>query len=165
MVVSGDSYIAFFYTGKQLKDVELFCCDPNDNISCVLGIDTTFKLCNMWITDTSYRNKQLLSSRTRKNRVHLGPVMMHFTKYEETFRRFCVELISANPQLINLEKVGVNMEAAIFNGFQSVILKLLQVYCARHLQQRDEKAIDSCHQKSSITHQQGVIQEGNNMGY
>ena len=42
------------------------------------------------------------------------------------------------------------MEAAIFNGFQSVISKLLQLYCARYLQQRDEKAIDSCHQKSSI---------------
>ena len=42
------------------------------------------------------------------------------------------------------------MEAAIFNGFQSVISKLLQLYCARHLQQRGEKAIDSCHQKSSI---------------
>ena len=150
VVVSGDSYLAFLYTEKQLKDIELFCCDPNDNKSCVLGIDTTFKLCNMWITDTSYRNKLLLSSRTRKNPVHLGPVMMHFTKDEGTFRRFSVELISANPQLINLKKVGVDMEAAIFNGFQSVISKLLQLYCARHLRQRDEKAIDSCHQKSSI---------------
>ena len=76
--------------------------------------------------------------------------MMHFTKDEGTFRKFCVELISANPHLINLKKVGVDMEAAIFNGFQSVISKLLQLYCARYLQQRDEKAIDSCHQKSSI---------------
>ena len=75
---------------------------------------------------------------------------MHFTKDEGTFRKFCVELISANPHLINLKKVGVDMEAAIFNGFQSVISKLLQLYCARHLRQRDEKAIDSCHQKSSI---------------
>ena len=150
MVVSGDSYIAFLYTDKQLKDIELFCCDPNDNRSCVLGIDTPFKLCNMWITDTPYRNKRLLSSRARKNPVHLNPAMTHFAKNEGTFRRFCVELISANPQLINLKKAGVDMEAAIFNGFQSVITKLSQLYCARHLQQRDEKAIDSCHQKSSI---------------
>ena len=53
VVVSGDSYIAFLYIDKQLKDIELFFCDPNDKNSCVLGIDTTFKLCNMWITDTS----------------------------------------------------------------------------------------------------------------
>ena len=127
VVVSGDTYIAFLYTEKQLKNIELFCCDPSDNNSCVLGLDTTFKLCNMWITDTSYRIKRLLSSRARENPMHLGPVTMHFTKYEETFRRFCVELISANPQLISLKKLGVDMEAAIFNGFQGGIWKLLQL--------------------------------------
>ena len=61
----------------------------------------------------------------------------------------CVEMISANLQQINLKKVGVDMEAAIFNGFQSVVCKLLQLYCARYLQQRDEKVIDCCHQKGS----------------
>ena len=105
VVVSGDSYIAFLYTDKQLKDIELFCWHPNDNNSCVLGIDTTFTLYNMWITETSYLNKQL-SSRTRKNPAYLGPVMTHFTKDERTFRRFCLELISANLQQINLKKVG-----------------------------------------------------------
>ena len=69
--------------------------------------------------------------------------MMHFTKDEETFRRFCVELISADLQLINLKKVWVDMEVAIINGFHRVIYKLLQLYCAQHLQQKDEKAIDS----------------------
>ena len=75
--------------------------------------------------------------------MNLGAVMMHFTKDEETFRRFCVELISADLQLINLKKVWVDMEVAIINGFHSVIYKLLQLYCAQHLQQKDEKAIDS----------------------
>ena len=55
--------------------------------------------------------------------------MMHFIKNEDTFRRFCVELISAYHQLMNLKKVEVDMEAAIFNGFQSVICKSLQLYC------------------------------------
>ena len=105
----------------------------------------------MWITDTSYRNKLHLSSRTRKNPVHLVSVMMHFTKDKGTFRRFCVELISADPQLINLKKVEVDMEAAVFSEFQSVICQLLQLYCTQHLQQRDEKAIDSCHQKLHYT--------------
>ena len=134
VVFSGDSYIAFLYTDKQLKDIELFCCDPNDGNSCVLGIDTTFKLCNMWITGTSYCNNRLLNSRRRKDPVHLGPVMTHFTNDEGTFRRFCVGLILANSQLINLKKVGVDEEAAVFNGLQNVICKLLQLYCAQHLQ-------------------------------
>ena len=97
----------------------------------------------MWITETSYRNKSLLSSRSRKNPVHLSPVMMLLTKDEETFRRFGVELTSTNSQLIKLKKVGLNMELVIFNRFQSVIYKLLQLYCTRHLQQGDEKAVNS----------------------
>ena len=42
-----------------------------------------------------------------------------------------------------MTKVGVDIDVAIFNGFQSIIKKLLQLYCARHLQQRDEKAVSS----------------------
>ena len=70
----------------------------------------------MWIPDTSYRNKQLLS-RARKNPVHLCPVIMQFTNDEETFRSFCVEMISANPQLINLKKVAEDIKAKIFSRF------------------------------------------------
>ena len=42
LIRSGDSYLAFLYTDKQLQDIEQFCCGDND-VS-VLGIDTTFKL-------------------------------------------------------------------------------------------------------------------------
>ena len=114
VVVYGDSYLVFLYTDKQLEDIEQFCCSDND-VS-VLGIDTTFKLCDTWVTDTSYRNKRVLSTRSKKHPVHLGPVMLHFTKNEETFRRFCAELLSANPQLNGLTKIGVDMESAIFNA-------------------------------------------------
>ena len=31
------------------------------------------------------------------NKVNLGPTMLHFTKDEGVFRRFCLEIISANP--------------------------------------------------------------------
>ena len=102
----------------------------NDNNSMCLG---HFKLCNMWISDTSYYKKRLLSSRTWKNPVHLGPVKMHFTKDEEIFRRFCVGLISSNPQLINLKKVRVDIDVEVFNGFQSVICRLLQLCYTQHL--------------------------------
>ena len=147
VLVSDDHYIAFIYTPKQLKDIELFCCNLNDNDACVLGVDTTFNLCDLWVTDTSYRNKRLISTKSRANPVYLGPVMLHFTKDEEAFRRFCLEMISVNPAISNLRKIGVDMEAAIFNGFKSVLTGLFQLYCVRHLQQRDEKAVDKCHEK------------------
>ena len=151
VVVWGDTYLAFVYSDKMLRDIELFCCNEYDNEACVLGIDTTFGLCDMWVTDTSYRNKRLLSARSRSNPVHLGPVMFHISKDDETFRRFCMELIASNPNLINLRKVGVDMEAAIYSGFRSVIPKLLELYCVKHLQDRDKIAIDKLHNKTTLS--------------
>lgn len=39
---------------------------------------------------------------------------------------------------------------AIWKIFLNVIYRLLQLQCAWHLQQRHEKVIDGCHQKSSV---------------
>ena len=147
VLVSQDNYVAFIYTYKQLRDIELFCCDPDDNNACVLGIDTTFKLCDMWITDTSYRNKRLVSLRYKDHPVYLGPLMLHFTKDEETFRRFLLEMLGANPGLLNLHTIGTDMESAIFNGFHSILIKLFLLLCVRHLQERDEKAIEKLQSK------------------
>ena len=132
VLVYDDCYVAFLYSDKQLKDIELFCCK---DVECsIFGIDTTFKLCDMWLTDTSLRNHRLLSTRNGKHPVLLGPCMLHFRKTEESFRRFCGELLSANPSLENLKKVGTDMESAIYGGFKSLLPKLLQLLCVRHLQ-------------------------------
>ena len=57
VAVTGNPYIAFVYTEKQLNDVEKFCCKVTD--STILAVDAAFSLCIMWITDTSYRNLRL----------------------------------------------------------------------------------------------------------
>ena len=46
------------------------------------------------------------------------------------------------------------MEATICNGSKSVLLQLIQMHCAWHLQVRDEKKIDNCHQKIFIPDKQ-----------
>ena len=44
--ITGKSYQVFLGNDVQLQDVELFCCD-NDG---VLSVDTTFNLCDSWVT-------------------------------------------------------------------------------------------------------------------
>ena len=44
-----------------------------------------------------YQNKRIISVRSGAHPVYTGPVMLHFTKDEETFGRFCLEMVSANP--------------------------------------------------------------------
>ena len=44
--ITGKSYQVFLDKDVQLQDVELFCCN-NDG---VLSVDTTFNLCDSWVT-------------------------------------------------------------------------------------------------------------------
>ena len=144
VLISGDWFLAFIYTERQLTDIVKFCCNLDDVSSSVLGVDTTFNLCDMWLTDTSYRNQRLKTVRSNRKRspVFMGPAMLHHSKDENTFRRFCCELIAAKPELSNIKVIGVDMEAAIYNGFKSVIENLMRLLCVRHIQIRDEEAID-----------------------
>ena len=90
VLISGDWFLAFIYSERQLNDIVKFCCNLDDVSSSVLGVDTTFNLCDMWLTDTSYRNQRLKTVRSNRKRspVFMGPAMLHHSKDENTFRRF-----------------------------------------------------------------------------
>ena len=107
----------------------------------VFAVDTTFNLCDLWITDTSYRNKRLVNIIDGGTPVHLGPIMLHFTKDEKTFGRFGLEILSANPNLKNVSFIGVDLESAIFTGLKTMIPGLRRLICVRHLMKRDESRL------------------------
>ena len=131
VTVTDQSYIAFAYTEKQLSDIEKFCCKSTE--AGVFAVDTTFNLCDLWITDTSYRNKRLVNTIEGGTPVHLGPIMLHFTKDEKTFGRFRLEILSANPNLKNISFIGVDLESVIFTGLKTMIPRLRRLICIRHL--------------------------------
>ena len=56
------AYYVFVYTDRQLHDIKQFCSRKDDTVP--LAIDTTFNLCDLWLTDTSYGNKRLLNEST-----------------------------------------------------------------------------------------------------
>ena len=139
VTVTGESVIAFAYTKKQMIDIEQFCCQFHN--ASVLGVDTKFNLCDLWITDTAYRNKRILNAENGDNLVHLGPIMLHFTKDSATFGRLALEMLSINSKLKSIRSIGVDLEAAIFNGFKSMIPNLGRLLCVRHLMKRDESKL------------------------
>ena len=91
--------------------------------------------------------------RNGNNPVFLGPLIFHFTKDVKTFTRFAVEMIAMNPVIMSeLKKVGGDdMEYAIFNGIKKVIQNVSQLYCVRHLSQRDEVKINQLLGKTKST--------------
>ena len=95
-----------------MNDLKMFCTHDNNPIT--LAVDTTFNLCDLWITDTSYRNQRLINRESQKHPVFLGPMMLHFTKNVETFQRFAMEIVNYNHKLYDIKTVGVDMESAIY---------------------------------------------------
>ena len=67
---------------QQLVDVERFCCKSP---FCVLTIDPTFSLGDFDVTPTTYRHLLLVSKRTGKPPVMIGPTMVH---YSSTYKFF-----------------------------------------------------------------------------
>ena len=139
------AYYAFLYSDRQLNDIEKFCCC--DGISDPLATDITFNLCDLWLIDTSYRNRRLVVEVTGKSPVFFGSCMFHFKKDEEAFRKFALEMCGENLKSIELRAVGIDMASAIYLVFKNNFKDLSRIYdmniCVRHLQQRDEKKLKS----------------------
>ena len=83
LVFKQDSYNIFVSLSRVINDIEMFC-SRDENVS-VLAVDTTYNLCNLWATDTSYHNQRLVRANTRKHLVFLDPLLFHFTKDFITF--------------------------------------------------------------------------------
>ena len=137
--MTDQSYIAFAYTDKQLSDIEKFCCKSTE--AGVFTVDTTFNLCELWITDTSYRNKRLVNTIDGGAPVRLSPIMLHFTRDEQTFGRFGLAILAANPNLKNISFIGVDLHSSIFTGLKTMIPGLCRLICVRHLMKQGESKL------------------------
>ena len=105
------------------------------------AVDTTFNLCDLWITDTFYRNKHLVNIIEGGTPVHLSPINLHFTKDKKTFGRFKLEILLANPNLKNISFIRVDLESAIFTGWKTMIPGLCRLRCVCHLMKQDKSKL------------------------
>ena len=77
LIVKKSCYLLLPFHRRQVKDFVKFCC-TGQNTS-VLGIDTTYNLCNMWVTGSCYQNR-LIRNYSGHHPVFLSPVLFRFTK-------------------------------------------------------------------------------------
>ena len=152
IVIKEKIYYFFMCSPRQIEDIVQLCCRETE--SSVLGIDTTFNLCNLWVTDSCYKNDRIVHNVTGNHPAFLGPLLFHFTKDESTFTRFALEMIALDPEVINIKKIGSDMEKAIYNGVKAIIPSAGQLYCVRHLSQCDEKKLDKLLDKQKFTSSQ-----------
>ena len=86
---------------------------PANGIFC---IDLTFEICNrLYVTNTTYPNLSLHDI-NGKYLEFLGPSFWLFKRTREANRRFVGELLVYEPLLINLQKIGHDLDKDLAEG-------------------------------------------------
>jgi len=88
-------------------------------------MDTTFDLCDMWLTDTAYQNLRILNSKNQ-HPWFFGPSFLYMKKSAETFSRFSLDMVVSKPGLESPTFLGTGMEKAMYDGFKKVFSKIEQ---------------------------------------
>ena len=100
----------------NLNDLSLFCAHG----SSVLRVDTTFEIIdNLWLADTSFNSESLINENTN-HADFPGPCTVSFRKDREAYQRFAVESTAAELSLLELKKVGTDLDSALFKGFGNI---------------------------------------------
>ena len=76
IAVNNKACFFFICYSNQIQDITKFCCLESN--ASVLGIDTTFNLCDLWVTDSCYKNTRIVNRATGNHPVFLRPLMFHF---------------------------------------------------------------------------------------
>ena len=119
IVVINKAYFFFICSSNKIQDMPKFCC-PQSNAS-VLGVDTRSNLCDLWVTDSCYKNTRIVNRATGNHSLFLGPLKFHFTKDKSTFSRFVLKMVPVHSNFSDLKKSGTNMDESIYNGVKAVI--------------------------------------------
>ena len=77
--------VVIVYSNQQMDDM-IRNCEGDDGS--VLGVDRTFNLGNFYVTVFSYKNRCLISNRTKDFPVMFGPCMIHFDAEEKRTGNF-----------------------------------------------------------------------------
>lgn len=106
--------LAFLSDDRQLLDLERFCTNPSK--PGILSVDTTYNCGEFYITPTTYWHQLLLSKRTGKHPVLLGPTLIHKHRDQEAFSYLTSSMTRLKPSLARILGVGCDRDKAIKNG-------------------------------------------------
>ena len=115
---------------RQLDDRVRFCAIP-DGLS-VLTVDPTFNLGDFDVTPTTYRHRLLISTRSGKNPVMIGPLMIHYRKTFHMYVFFVATLVGLRRELVGLRAFGTDGEKALADAFSHEFHYAVHLTCFIH---------------------------------
>ena len=124
--------LAFLADDRQLLDLERFCTNPSK--PGILSIDTTYNCGEFYVTPTTYRHQLLLSKRTGKHPVLLGPTLIHKHRDHEAFSYLASSMIRLKPSLTRILAIGCDRDKAIKNGLTPHFPCAVYLACKKHFE-------------------------------
>ncbi|CAG2213187.1 unnamed protein product [Mytilus edulis] len=120
------------YTSEQIADIKTHLqADP----STVLGVDRTFNLGSVFVTNFVYKNKKVISKSTRDHPIFIGPVFFHWDGSMETYHTFFSHFkarILTEVQCFDV-KLGSDDEGGLRVALDSVFSKPDRLLCTKHI--------------------------------
>ena len=136
-----DSPHAFLALEDQLDNIVRFC--TSSLRFSVLGVDTTFKLGDFFVTLTTYKNLMLRSRRTGKHPVFLGPAFIHMSRKTEDYLMFTQALVRHRRALLDLKAYGTDNEDALRNALRITFANSIALLCRIHKKENIEHHLHS----------------------
>ena len=130
-VVGAPEPMAFIAIDRQLKDIKLHCCQEDD--FSILVIDPTFNLGNFIVTPTTYRCRKIFNVTTGKSPIFLGPILVHQSKTQQTYRYLGSSVKRFNQNTVSLQAFGTDGESALSNAFNEELPVADHHRCFIHL--------------------------------
>lgn len=120
------------YTKQQLDDLKQFLMTDQD---CILGIDRTFNLGAVYVTNLVYKNKKVVSKETGDHPIFIGPMFLHwegsFLSYH-TFLSHVKARIQESVKCIDL-RIGSDDESGLTKAIDSVFPNIERLLCTKHI--------------------------------
>lgn len=124
--------LAFLADARQLNHVERFCTNPGK--PGILRIDTTYNCGEFYVTPTTYRHQLLLSKRTGKHPVLLGPTLIHKHRDKEEFSYLASSMTRIKPSLGRILAIGCDRDKAVKNGLAPYFPCAVFLACKKHFE-------------------------------
>ena len=140
-VVCAPEPMAFLATDRQLKDIELYCAQVGS--FSILGVDATINLGDFSVTPMTYRPLKIYNVRTGKHPVFLGPLLVHQSKTEQTYRYLGSAMKRFNPHTVQLKAFGTDGERALSNALREEFPEADHHRCFIHLRKNIEMKMSS----------------------
>ena len=109
----------------------------------ILGVDATINLGDFSVTPMTYRPLKIYNVRTGKHPVFLGPLLVHQSKTEQTYRYLGSAMKRFNPHTVQLKAFGTDGERALSNALREEFPEADHHRCFIHLRKNIEMKMSS----------------------